>query len=32
MGLLLVAEGIETENELRVLEDIGVRYVQGYLF
>ena len=32
MGLLLVAEGIETESELRVLEDIGVRYVQGYLF
>lgn len=32
MGLLLVAEGIETQDELRVLEDIGVRYVQGYLF
>ena len=32
MGLLLVAEGIETQEELRVLEDIGVRYVQGYLF
>lgn len=32
MGLLLVAEGIQTENELRALRDIGVRYVQGYLF
>lgn len=32
MDLMLVAEGIETENELRALRDIGVRYVQGYLF
>ncbi len=31
MNLLLVAEGVETERELCVLEEVGVRYVQGYL-
>lgn len=29
---VLVAEGVETERELAVLADAGVRYVQGYLF
>lgn len=27
-----VAEGIETEKELQVLKQIGIRYIQGYLF
>jgi len=27
-----VAEGIETEDELKVLKEIGIRYIQGYLF
>jgi EAL domain-containing protein (putative c-di-GMP-specific phosphodiesterase class I) len=31
-GCVLVAEGIETEAELRTLEGIGVGYGQGYLF
>lgn len=26
-----VAEGIETETELEVLKDLGIRYIQGYL-
>ena len=29
---ITVAEGIETETELSVLKDIGIRYIQGYLF
>jgi EAL domain-containing protein (putative c-di-GMP-specific phosphodiesterase class I)/GGDEF domain-containing protein len=29
-GAALVAEGIETEDELRVLRDLGIRYGQGY--
>lgn len=32
MGLRLIAEGVETEGELTVLQDLGVRFVQGYLF
>ena len=31
-GSSLIAEGVETPDELRVLRDLGVRYVQGYLF
>ncbi|PEQ12823.1 diguanylate phosphodiesterase [Novosphingobium sp. PC22D] len=31
LGLLLVAEGVETEPELRTLQDLGIRYVQGFL-
>ncbi|MBO6767921.1 MAG: EAL domain-containing protein [Erythrobacter sp.] len=27
---LLVAEGVETGEELRTLQDLGIRYVQGY--
>jgi len=27
-----VAEGIETEEELAVVEQIGIHIVQGYLF
>jgi EAL domain-containing protein (putative c-di-GMP-specific phosphodiesterase class I) len=30
MGIVLVAEGIETEAELSALRALGVRYVQGY--
>ena len=28
----LIAEGVESEDELAVLKLLGVRYVQGYLF
>lgn len=31
MGTGLIAEGIETESELAVVRDLGIRYVQGYL-
>jgi EAL domain-containing protein (putative c-di-GMP-specific phosphodiesterase class I) len=31
MNIALIAEGIETEAELAVLRDLGIRYVQGYL-
>jgi diguanylate cyclase (GGDEF)-like protein len=31
-GLLLVAEGVETEQQAAVLQRLGVPYVQGYLF
>ena len=30
-GAKTVAEGIETQSELAVLKEIGIRYVQGYL-
>ena len=32
IGAQLIAEGIETEQELRALRDIGVRYGQGFYF
>ncbi len=32
LGVKLVAEGIETEAELRCLRDLGVGYGQGFLF
>lgn len=32
MGFSVVAEGVETENQLRVLRDIGCNVGQGYLF
>jgi diguanylate cyclase (GGDEF)-like protein/PAS domain S-box-containing protein len=31
-GLLLVAEGVETEQQAAVLQRLGVPHVQGYLF
>jgi len=31
-GVLLIAEGVETMEELRCLQNLGVRYAQGYLF
>lgn len=30
-GAAIVAEGVETEAELRVLRDLGIPYVQGFL-
>ena len=32
LGTEIIAEGVETEEELGVLRLFGVRYVQGYLF
>ncbi|WP_181705266.1 EAL domain-containing protein [Chthonobacter rhizosphaerae] len=32
MDVRVVAEGIETEAEARTLKDIGIPYLQGYLF
>jgi EAL domain-containing protein (putative c-di-GMP-specific phosphodiesterase class I) len=32
MGIVVIAEGIETQAEYRVLRRLGVRYMQGYLF
>jgi EAL domain-containing protein (putative c-di-GMP-specific phosphodiesterase class I) len=31
LGITLIAEGIETAEELAALRDLGIRYVQGYL-
>jgi EAL domain-containing protein (putative c-di-GMP-specific phosphodiesterase class I) len=32
LGTKLVAEGIETEQELSVVQDAGIRFVQGFYF
>ncbi len=32
LGILTIAEGIETENEARALRDLGVSLLQGYWF
>ncbi|MBR7618599.1 EAL domain-containing protein [Phenylobacterium sp. 20VBR1] len=32
LGIEVIAEGIETREELDALREIGVRYIQGYLF
>jgi EAL domain-containing protein (putative c-di-GMP-specific phosphodiesterase class I) len=32
LGVDVVAEGVERTQELKVLRDAGVRYVQGFLF
>jgi EAL domain-containing protein (putative c-di-GMP-specific phosphodiesterase class I) len=32
IGAQVIAEGIETETELRALRELGVRYGQGYFF
>ncbi len=31
LGIDLIAEGVETEGELRALRDLGIRYIQGFL-
>jgi EAL domain-containing protein (putative c-di-GMP-specific phosphodiesterase class I) len=32
LGITLLAEGVETDAELGALRELGIRYVQGYLF
>jgi EAL domain-containing protein (putative c-di-GMP-specific phosphodiesterase class I) len=32
IGAEVIAEGIETEEELRVVQELGIRFGQGYLF
>jgi EAL domain-containing protein (putative c-di-GMP-specific phosphodiesterase class I) len=32
LGVRLVAEGVETESELAVVRDAGIRFVQGFYF
>ena len=32
LGVKMVAEGVETEEELNMLENLGVDYIQGYYF
>jgi EAL domain-containing protein (putative c-di-GMP-specific phosphodiesterase class I) len=32
LGATVIAEGIETRGELEALRDLGVRYIQGFLF
>lgn len=32
MGLSIVAEGIETEEQFKTMEKLGIQYIQGYFF
>jgi EAL domain-containing protein (putative c-di-GMP-specific phosphodiesterase class I) len=32
LGVTVIAEGIETDGELAALKELGVRYIQGFLF
>lgn len=32
MGLEIVSEGIETEQQYRVMKELGISYIQGYYF
>ncbi|WP_076584909.1 EAL domain-containing protein [Vibrio ostreicida] len=32
LGLKVVAEGVETQEELDILSDLGIDYIQGYFF
>lgn len=32
MDLAIVSEGIESEEQLRIMEELGIQYIQGYYF
>jgi sensor c-di-GMP phosphodiesterase-like protein len=32
MGLKIVSEGVETKEQLEVMKQLGVQYIQGYYF
>jgi EAL domain-containing protein (putative c-di-GMP-specific phosphodiesterase class I) len=32
LGITVIAEGIETTGELTALKELGMRYIQGFLF
>ncbi|MGL5345754.1 MAG: sensor domain-containing protein [Peptostreptococcaceae bacterium] len=32
LGLKVIAEGVENENQLEMLKEMGIDYIQGYLF
>lgn len=32
MGLMVVSEGVETAEEFRIIESLGIEFVQGYYF
>jgi EAL domain-containing protein (putative c-di-GMP-specific phosphodiesterase class I) len=32
IGAEVIAEGIETDEELRIIQDLGIRFGQGYIF
>lgn len=32
MGLSIVAEGVETEEQLNAMRDLGIEYIQGFFF
>ena len=32
MGIRIVAEGIETESQYKIMADLGIDYIQGYYF
>lgn len=32
MGMEVIAEGVERKEQLEILRNLGIRYVQGYLY
>jgi sensor c-di-GMP phosphodiesterase-like protein len=32
LGLKIVSEGVETEEQLETMKKLGVQYIQGYYF
>ena len=32
MDMEIVSEGIEDENQLKVMNDLGIHYIQGFYF
>lgn len=32
MDMAIIAEGVENKEQLRILQDLGVNYIQGYIF